>query len=110
MSMRPRCGAPGKGKGPLKEAVSEDRDDDREEESEEAGDDVVEHDAGALRESFKAADGARLGDVEEAEEDQRERGVLPVRLHKDESDELAGYLVNDDEAGVFAAGLPRDDG
>ncbi len=36
--------------------------------------------------------------------------MLPVGGDGDEGDELAGDLVDDDVAGVFAAGLAGDDG
>src|ERR1700723_3078720 len=49
--------------------------------------------------------GGRLEDVEEAEEQEGEYGVRPVGRAEDEGDELAGNLVDDDVAGVFAAGL-----
>ena len=71
-------------------------------EREDAGCNVVEHDAGACRGGVRVADGPRLEDVEEAEEQERERGVLPVGQDEDERDELASDLVDDDEAGVFA--------
>ena len=51
------------------------------------------------------ADGGWFEDVEEAEEEQRDGGVLPVGGDGDEGDELAGDLVDDDVAGVFAAGF-----
>ncbi len=54
--------------------------------------------------------GGGLSDVEEAEEEEREEGVVPVGGDGDEGDELAGDLVDDDVAGVFAAGLAGDDG
>ena len=79
-------------------------------EGEEAGGYVVEHDAGAVGEAFELADGRRLEDVEEAEEEQGESGVAPVGGDGDEGDELAGDLVDDDVAGVFAAGFAGDDG
>ena len=74
-------------------------------EGEEAGGDVVEHDAGAGGEAFELADGWGLEDVEEAEEEEGEGGVAPVGGDGDEGDELAGDLVDDDVAGVFAAGF-----
>ena len=79
-------------------------------EGEEAGGDVVQHDAGAGGEGFEPADGPGLPDVEEAEEDEGEEGVGPVGAHGDEGEPLAGDLVDDDEAGVFAAGFAGDDG
>jgi len=77
---------------------------------EEAGGYVVEHNTGAGGEALELADWGRLEDVEETEEDEGERGVLPVGGDGDEGDELAGYLVDDDVARVFAAGLAGDDG
>ena len=79
-------------------------------EGEEAGGDVVEHDAGAFGEGFELADGPGLEDVEEAEEQEGDGGVLPVGVDGDEGDELAGDLVDDDEAGVFAGGFAGGDG
>ena len=81
-----------------------------EEESEEAGGNVVEHDAGAFVEAFELADGWRLEDVEETEEEEAEGEVFTVGRDGDEGDELAGDLVDDDVAGVFAVRLARDDG
>ena len=81
-----------------------------EEEGDEAGGYVVEHDAGAFGEGFEAADGPGLEDVEEAEEEEREGGVGPVGAHEDEREELAGYFVDDYEAGIFAGGLAGGDG
>ena len=93
----------------LVDAVGEMGDEDSDEKSEEAGGDVVEHDAGAFGEGFEAADGPGLPDVEEAEEEQVERGVMPVGGGEDEGEELAGYLVDDDVTGIFAAGFAGDD-
>src|ERR1700761_1320502 len=64
---------------------------------------VVDDNADALREGFEAADRLRLQDVEEAEEKERENRVRPVGWDGDECDELAGDLVDDDEARVFPA-------
>ena len=75
----------------------------RDDEGEETGGYVVEHDTGAGGKAFELADGGRFEDVEEAEEEEGEGGVLPVGGDGDEGDELAGYLVDDDVAGVFAA-------
>jgi len=75
-------------------------------EGEEAGGYVVEHDAGAGGEGFELADGPGFEDIEEAEEDEGEDGVGPVGGAEDQGEELAGYLVDDYEAGVFAAGFP----
>ena len=47
-------------------------------EGEEAGGYVVEHDAGAAGEAFEVANGWRLEDVEQSEEEERESGVAPV--------------------------------
>ena len=54
---------------------------------------------------FELADGPGFEDVEEAEEEESEDGVRPVGGAEDEGDELAGYLVDDYVAGVFAAGF-----
>ena len=52
-------------------------------EGEEAGAYVVEHDAGAGGEAFQLPDWGRFeGDVEEAEEQEREDGVGPSRVGK----------------------------
>ena len=79
-------------------------------EGEDAGGYVVEHDARAGGEGFELADGPGLEDVEEAEEDEGEDGVWPVGGAEDEGDELAGYLVDDDVAWVFAGGFAGYDG
>ena len=56
------------------------------------------------------ADGWGLEDIEEAEEEEGEGGVGPVGRDGYEGDELAGDLVDDDVAGVFAAGFAGYDG
>ena len=94
----------------LLEAVVEVAEEEAGEEGEEAGGYVVEHDAGAGGEGFEAADGPGLPDVEEAEEEEVEGGVMPVGGGEDEGEELAGYFVDDYEAGVFAGGLAGGDG
>ena len=76
---------------------------------EEAGGYVVEHDAGAGGEALELADRRRLGDVEEAEEEQGKQGVGPVGGEADEGDELAGDLVDDDVAGVFSERFAGDE-
>jgi len=53
------------------------------EEGEEAGGYVVEHDAGAGGEGFEATDGPGFPDVEETEEEEVERGVMPVGRGED---------------------------
>ena len=78
-------------------------------EGEEASGDVVEHDAGAGRDALELADGRRLEDIEETEEEEGDGGVLPVRADGDEGDELAGDFIDDDVPGVFTAGLAGDD-
>lgn len=67
----------------LEEVVGEVGDEGAAEEGDEAGGDVVEHDAGAVGEGFETADGPRLEDVEETEEDEGQEGVLPVWAHED---------------------------
>ena len=79
-------------------------------EGEEAGSDVVEHDAGAFGQGFELPDGPGLGDIEGPEEQEAHGGVLPVRRNGDEGDEHTRGLIHDDEAGILAAGLARDDG
>ena len=76
----------------------------------EAGANVVKHDAGTAVEAFELPDGRRLEDVEGAKEDERECGMLPVGRDGDQGDELAGDLVDDDMAGIFAAGFAGNDG
>ena len=60
--------------------------------------------------------GKRLGDIEEAEEDQRDQRVAPVGGAEEQRDPLAGHFVDHDEAGIVrprsrsamvAAGTPR---
>src|ERR1700733_14835748 len=77
---------------------------------EEAGGYAVGHDAGAGGEAFELADGRRFENVEQAEENEGEGGVLPVGGDCDEGDELAGDLVDDDVAGIFAARFAGYDG
>jgi len=94
----------------LLEVVVEVAEEETGEEGEEAGGYVVEHDAGAGGEGFEAADGPGLPDVEEAEEQEVERGVAPVGCGEDEGEELASYFVDNDEAWVFAGRFARGDG
>jgi hypothetical protein len=74
------------------------------------GCDVVEDDAPACREAFEAADWERLGDVEEAEENEGDQSVTPVGRAEEEGDPLACHFVDDDKAGVVTAALARCDG
>jgi hypothetical protein len=64
---------------------------------------VVEHDASAGGETFELADGRRLEDVEDSEEDEGYGCVTPVSRDRDEGDELTGNFVDDNVARVFAA-------
>ena len=75
-----------------------------------SGSDVVEHDAPAFGKEFDLADWRRLGDVEEAEEDEPDDRVFPTGRGGNEGDPLADDLVGDDDLGVFAAALAGDDG
>ena len=71
---------------------------------------IIEDDAPAVGKALELADGKGLGDVEEAEEDESDEGVTPVDGAAEQGDPLAGDFVDDDEAGVVAAGLAGDDG
>src|ERR1700679_3312723 len=82
----------------------------RQKQREEAGGDVIQHDAGVSGEAFKLADRRRLEDVEDAEEKQRNRRVAPVNRNRDQRNQLPRNLVDNDVAGVFAAGLAGDNG
>ena len=82
----------------------------RDREGDETGGYVVEHDAGAFRELLEAADGPWFEDVEETEEDEAEDGKCGRCGESDECEELAGYLVDDDVAWVFAGGFAGYDG
>ena len=72
--------------------------------------DIIEYDAPSFGKAFKLTDGKRLGDVEEAEEDQADEAVNPIRGAEEKGDPLAGYFVDDYELRVFAAGFAGDDG
>jgi hypothetical protein len=106
----------GRCKTRLAEVLDEMKEEGAGEEGEEACGYVVKHDAGAVGKGFETADGPGFPDVEYAEEEEGEGGVLPVRRHEDEGEELAGDFVDDDEAGVLgfwklkAAGLAGGDG
>src|SRR5947208_16803384 len=71
---------------------------------------VVQHDTCAARKAFELTDGWRLQDVEQAEEKEGEGSVGPVGRDCDECNKLAGDLIDDHVAGVFAAGFPGHDG
>ncbi len=56
------------------------------------------------------ADGEGLGDVEEAEEDERDQGVAEVEGTEEQGDPLAGDFVDDDELRVVVSRFAGDDG
>ena len=71
---------------------------------------IIEYDAPTLGKVLQLADRKGLGDIEGAKEEQCSQAVPPVGRRKEKSDGLAGYFVDDDKAGIVAAGLARDDG
>ena len=80
------------------------------------GGNIVENDAPAFRQALQLAGGEGLGDVEEAEKDERDQGMVPVGGAAQQRDPLAGHLVDDHESGIVpalsraamvAAGTPR---
>ena len=60
------------------------------------------------RSSWRIGGGLRMSKTRKSRSESS--SVLPVGGNGDERDELAGDFVDDDEAGVFAAGLAGDDG
>src|SRR5580698_9542390 len=74
------------------------------------GGDVVEDDTPAFRQALKLAGGKRLGDIEEAEEDEGEDGGDPVGRAEEQGDPLAGNFVDDDKAGIVTAAFAGGDG
>ena len=72
--------------------------------------DIIEYDAPSFGKAFKLTDGKRLGDVEEAEKGEADKAVVPIGGAEEQGDPDAGYFVDDDELGVFAAGFAGDDG
>src|SRR5271163_4467315 len=75
-----------------------------------SGCNVVEHDPPAFGQRLDSADGLRLPDVEDAEENETDESVLPTRGGGNEGDPLADYFVRDHKLRVFAAALAGDDG
>jgi hypothetical protein len=74
------------------------------------GCDVVEDDAPAPGEALEAANREWFGDVEEPEEEESEEAMTPVRRAKEQGDPLAGYFVDDHEAGVVTVTFPCGNG
>src|SRR5450631_1297341 len=71
---------------------------------------IIEYDSPSFGEAFKLTDGRRLGHVEETEEDQGDKSVAKIERASEESDPLTGYLIDDDDLGIFSARLAGDDG
>jgi len=71
---------------------------------------IIEDNAPAFGQLFKLADWEGLGDVEEAEKDEGDEGVMPVGVAAQEGDPLAGDFVDDDKLRVVASGFAGDDG
>ena len=71
---------------------------------------VIDDDAPAAGQAFKAANGEGLGDVEEAKEDKGDEGVTPVEAAAEQGDPLADDLIDDDELRVLAAGFAGNNG
>ena len=75
-----------------------------------SGCDIIEHYAYAFWQSFQLSDGRRLEDVEDSKKYKTGQKSFPFERDGDERDELAGDLVDDNEAGVFAGGGTGDAG
>ena len=72
--------------------------------------DIVEHDPGAFWQSFQLSDGRGLEDVEDSKKYKTGEKSFPFERNGDERDELAGDLVDDDEAGIFLGRSAGDAG
>ena len=75
-----------------------------------SGRDVVEHDPGALWQSFQLPHRRRLDDIEGSEKYKARRRDLPCERNGDQRDELAGNFVDHDECGIFAGRGPGNVG
>jgi hypothetical protein len=71
---------------------------------------IVEHDSGALGEFLQLAHRRRLDDVERSKKYKTGEESFPCQGNGDESDELSGDFIDDDELGIFAAGGAGDAG
>ena len=67
--------------------------------------DIVEHDPGSFWQTFKLSYGRRLEDVKDSKKYKTGEKTLPRERNGDEGNQLSRYLVNDDEARIFDAGL-----
>jgi hypothetical protein len=75
-----------------------------------SGCDIVEHDSCAFWQSFQLSDGRRLEDVEDSKKYKTSKKSFPFERNGDERDKLSGYLVDDNEAGIFPGRGPGDAG
>ena len=69
--------------------------------------DIIEHDAGAIWKSFQLPYRRRLEDIKRSKKYKTGERSFPREGDGDERDQLAGYLVDDDELGVFASRRTR---
>ena len=64
---------------------------------------IIEHDSGAFREFLQLPHRRRFEDVEPSEKYKTREKSLPRERDGDQSDELSGDLVDDDELRVFSS-------
>ena len=79
-------------------------------ESVKSGCDVIEHDSDAFGKFFQLANWRRLEDVEDSKKYKTDEKSLPRQRDGDESDQLSGNFVDDDELGVFGSAGAGDAG
>ena len=70
--------------------------------------DVIEHDPGSFREPFQLAHRRGLDDVEGSEKYKTREESFPCEGGGDQSDELSGDFVDDDELRIFGSGGAGD--
>jgi hypothetical protein len=71
---------------------------------------VVEDDSPAFGQLFKLTNGEGLGDIEEAEEKERDESVEPGGRKEEECDPLACDFINDDKLRIFFSTFACRDG
>jgi len=70
-------------------------------ESENPGRNIIEDDSGALWKFLKLTHRRRLDDIESSKKYKTREQSFPHQRDSDESDELSGDFVDDDELGIF---------
>ena len=72
--------------------------------------DIIEHDAGAIWKSFQLTNRRRLEDIKRSKKYKTGERSFPREGDGNERDQLSGYLVDDDELGIFASRGTRHPG